>query len=345
MEVKKIRQTNMELLRILAMFMVIILHYLGKGGFLTATAIKGQPFYLVLETLSIVAVNLYVLISGYFSINTEFSLRKFVRLWAQVLFYSLFIPVVLAATGVLSLGERTIYDYLFYVFPVMMEHYWFATTFLFLFLLAPFLNKGIKALTKKQFQILLTVFLMVFSVSKSILPVKLAFDKEGYDIFWFIVLYLTAAYIRIYGIPLLSRKSRSMLLYLGMTLASILTTILLYKITQKYGILEDRGTVTWDYNHIFVYLASIGLFTYFLQLKNYSGKLAKVITAISSTTFGIYLFHEHIELRYLWMTDGTMGTVLLVFLIGMLLDFIRQGIFYLVEKIIPRGGKHEKQSV
>lgn len=345
MEQKKVRQTNLELLRILAMFMVIILHYLGKGGFLTSTALQSQPLYLVLETLSIVAVNLYVLISGFFSIDTEFSLTKFIRLWAQILFYSLLIPVVLSATGILSLGDRTLYDYLFYVFPVTMEHYWFATTFLFLYLMTPFLNKGIKVLNKKQFQILLLLFVLVFSVSKSVLPVKLAFDKEGYDIFWFITLYLTAAYLRLYGMPLLNHKWRGMLLYISMTFVSICTTIILYFIKENYGIMEDRGTMTWDYNHIFVYLASIGLFTFFLQLKNVNGKAAHLITAVSSTTFGIYLFHEHVELRYLWMKEGTMGTVLLVFFAGMILDFIRQWIFRLFERIIQRGGKHEKHTI
>jgi surface polysaccharide O-acyltransferase-like enzyme len=345
MEQKKVRQTNLELLRILAMFMVIILHYLGKGGFLTAIAVQSQPLYLVLETLSIVAVNLYVLISGYFSVETEFSLIKLIRLWAQILFYSLLIPMVLSMTGILSLGERTLYDYLFYIFPVTMEHYWFATTFLFLYLIAPFLNKGIKALNKKQFQTLLLLFVLVFSISKSVLPVKLAFDKEGYDIFWFITLYLTAAYLRIYGIPLLTHKLRSILLYLSMTVASILMTITLYFIKENYGIMEDRGTMTWDYNHIFVYLAAIGLFTFFLQLKNVTGKIAQLITAVSSTTFGIYLFHEHVELRYLWMKNGTMGTVLLVFFAGMMLDFIRQWIFRLFERLIQRGGKHEKHTI
>ncbi len=344
MKTLKTRQTNIELLRILAMLMVIILHYLGKGGFLTAESLKQQPLYALLETLCIVAVNVYVLISGYFLIQSEFSLKKLLRLWAQILFYSLLIPPVLSLFGVISFSDKTIYDFLFYIFPVFMEHYWFATTYLFLYLLAPFLNKGIKACTKKQLQFFLLLFVLIFSVSKSILPVKLAFDEAGYDIFWFITLYLTAAYIRLHGITFLQTKAKSMGLYVLATLASNVVMVALYFIKQRFGIMGDRTTMTWNYNHILVYLASIGLFTFFLQLPNFSGTVAKVILAISSTTFGVYLLHEHIEVRYIWM-KGTMGTVLLVYILGIIIDLIRQGIFSFVEKRIFKGGNARNEAL
>ena len=63
------RETNFDLLRIISMFMVVSLHYLSKGGVLLSFA---QPFngntYLAyfIEMLSAPAVNLFVLLSGYF---------------------------------------------------------------------------------------------------------------------------------------------------------------------------------------------------------------------------------------------------------------------------------------
>ena len=133
-------------------------------------------------------------------------------------------------------------------------------------------------------------------------------------------------------------------LYVLATLASIVVMVALYFIKQRFGIMGDRTTMTWNYNHILVYLASIGLFVFFLQLPNFSGTVAKVILAISSTTFGVYLLHEHIEVRYIWM-KGTMGTVLLVYILGIIIDLIRQGIFSFVEKRIFKGGNARNEAL
>lgn len=98
----KKRQLNYELLRILAMLMIVCLHYLSKGGLLgdpsradmTAT---GYTAWLV-EALCLVAVNVYVLISGYFGVDSLGSqtvgkrltfwevMRKPFKIWKQVFF-------------------------------------------------------------------------------------------------------------------------------------------------------------------------------------------------------------------------------------------------------------------
>ena len=65
---KEKRNIGLDLLRILSMFMVLILHLLGKGGMLEKES-NSQIYYLIynfMEILCIVAVNCYVLISGYF---------------------------------------------------------------------------------------------------------------------------------------------------------------------------------------------------------------------------------------------------------------------------------------
>ena len=66
----KTRQSNIELLRIFAAFGVIILHYnnagIGGGFAAVADGSLNQFIMMTLEMMVICAVNLYVLISGYF---------------------------------------------------------------------------------------------------------------------------------------------------------------------------------------------------------------------------------------------------------------------------------------
>ena len=141
MAAEKKRQLHYELLRIAAMLMIVSLHYLSKGGLLGDPAradmtAAGYTAWFV-EAFFLVAVNVYVLISGYFGVdarggmtngkNVSFRevMRRPLRIWKQVLFYS-----VLFGCGAFVIGAREfdLYQLFSYCFPIVTEHYWFATS-------------------------------------------------------------------------------------------------------------------------------------------------------------------------------------------------------------------------
>ena len=100
----KKREANFELLRIVAMLMIITLHYLDKGGILPKPdSAFGLPGFLAwaLEAFCVSAVNVYVLISAYFLAESEYRPMRAVKLWIEVLFYSIGIAVILIVAGVL----------------------------------------------------------------------------------------------------------------------------------------------------------------------------------------------------------------------------------------------------
>lgn len=116
---------------------------------------------------------------------------------------------------IIGAQEFDIYQAFTYCFPIVTEHYWFASSYVILCLMMPFLNAGFSYLGEKQVRYLLTGFLILFSVSKTVLPMRLPWDKFGYDCIWFLVLYLTGAYLRRYGIRLLRARWRAAALYFG----------------------------------------------------------------------------------------------------------------------------------
>lgn len=351
----KRRAANFELLRIISMMMVVCLHYLSKGNLLPQY-IKlnhGSDYlYWLIEALCIVAVNVFVLISGYFLIEKEFDGRKIVRLWMQVLFYSLGIPLVLGIVGVIPTSEWNIYRILPYFFPILTEHYWFATAYLLMYLFVPVLNKGIKGVSKKQLQKLIFMLLAIFSLSKSILPFSLPMDRSGYDFIWFICLYLIAAYIRLYGIPFFKNGRRSAFLYFLSVMAMFGMFFVLGMVYQYTGKLEKFMDASYDYNHILNLAASVSLFYAFSYIKIEKEKWTQMICRISPYVFGVFLLHEHIETRYLWIrwmkVDAPMGvgirllhmagSVILVFALGISVDYIRSRIFDRIRKM--RGNKN-----
>ena len=216
----KKRMANIELLRIVSMMMVVMLHYLGKGNLLPATTgAMGLKGYVAwgMESLCIVAVNVYMLISGYFLVESGFKLHRVIELWCQVLFYTILVPLVLIALGILPASIFNIYHILQTILPVQMEHYWFITAYIIMYLLSPVLSVAAKNMSKEQLKGTIMGLLLFFAVSKSVLPVELTIDNKGYDGLWFICVYLVAAYMRLYGISFFTKKEtgcRGLLVYL-----------------------------------------------------------------------------------------------------------------------------------
>ena len=69
MDVQKHNLVGIELLRIIAMMMVVGLHYLNFGGILWSEAVMNRRIAWGIEAFLFVAVNCYVLISGYFLVK------------------------------------------------------------------------------------------------------------------------------------------------------------------------------------------------------------------------------------------------------------------------------------
>ena len=350
----KKRIASIELLRILAMMMVVMLHYLSKGGLLTSLTEEfstGAYIAWLLEAFSIVAVNVYMLISGYFLVESGFKIGRLAELVCQVLFYSLLIPPVLMAVGILEPGQLTVYRLLQYLFPNQMVHYWFITAYVIMYLLSPVLAAGARQLSQKHLRNMILLLLLFFSVSKSLLPVQLEADNQGYDGLWFICVFLVAAYMRLYGIPFLQKGKRAVLCYLG-------SCVLIYGLTMgvrlvylKTGRLGNFIHVPYDYNHILNLFAAISLFYAFSNCKLSGEKfIGKVILRVAPYTLGVYLLHEHIELRTLWphwlgatlecspwtLVLRAFGSVILVFAVGILVDMVRGFLFGTAKKLLSR---------
>lgn len=308
---KEKRQLNYEILRIVAMIMIVCLHCLNKGGLLDSPqqaniGVTGYTAWLI-EAFCIVAVNCYVLISGYFGVSqvsksTGIIKRPF-RVWKQVLFYSLVIGMLALIAGI---QKFDIYQIIQYIFPIVTEHYWFATSYIVLCLFMPFLNSGIKILEKKELQGILGIMLLIFCIAKTCIPMHLPWDNYGYDAYWFVILYLTGAYIKRYNIKLIDSRLKALFIYFISEIAIFLSFVFLRLIFFRTGSLGEFISYAYTYNHLFCYIGAVGLFMAFQNYKKTQDKndrlehFRKPIELISSATFGVYLIHEHINIRDKW---------------------------------------------
>jgi len=73
----KIRQSNFELMRIVSMIMIVLWHIIIHGHLIDNTTGGINLFLNLILCLCIVHVNSFVLVTGYFQYDKEFSLKKF----------------------------------------------------------------------------------------------------------------------------------------------------------------------------------------------------------------------------------------------------------------------------
>ena len=91
---KKERNSNFELLRIFAMLMIVMHHYICHGGFVFD---KALTFNKAVSECAYwggkVGINLFVLITGYFMVKGTWKLSKVLVLYGEILFYSWLISI------------------------------------------------------------------------------------------------------------------------------------------------------------------------------------------------------------------------------------------------------------
>lgn len=353
---KKARQANIELLRIAAMMMVVVLHYMVKGGASVSLVENFSAVNIVLwfiKAMCIVTVNVYLLISGYFLLDAGWKISRPIHLWFQIMFYSLGIPLVCFVLEIGDVKQWGLYDWINVLFPIQMEHYWYITAYMILYFLIPVLGAGVKQLTKKQHQLVILGLLCLFSIPKTILPILIPIDRYGYDFGWFLCLFVITAYIKLHGIPFFDRKSRAWIVYFGAVFGIWGISMVCALLSRKGLPLAYMMDMTYCYNHLLVLIASIALFYAFSYIRIPAGRMADVICKISSYTLGVYLIHENLAVRTKWqfwagienVREGfavfphMIVVVVAVFILGIAVDFVRDCIFKFVirmwKKVFP----------
>lgn len=319
------------------MCMIIAMHYMTKGmnlPKLSADVSLHNIIFRLVFAFCAASVNVYVFISGYFATDAKWSIKKVIELWLEVLFYSILVPVLLNAAGLVDINwsNLTLKEQIF--LPISYEHYWFATAYMMMYLFSPVLAVAVQKLDKKQLGTVIIVLVVVFSGFKSVNPYLIPWDKYGDDVIWFMVLYLIAGYIRMYDLP----KIPGIVIYILFSILTFLIALVASHFVRTTGKLEYYMDMTLCYNYITVLIASIGLFCAFTALK--TGGSA-VINRIASHTFGVYLLHENIALRTLWPKllgiDAASGKwwqifhmlfcIIIVLAVGVIIDYLRKYIF------------------
>lgn len=293
---KKVRDANFELLRIVAMFMIIIHHYLLFGGIWHNVVEGTRRYYIVniIEFACIVCVNVYVMISGYYMIKSKTKFKKILKIELQLLTYS-----ILMYLWVVYKGEKefNIYHLIKNFFPFISSRYWFVTAYMGLYLLIPFINKLAEVLDRKQFIKGVIILGLLLCVFKTLFPRNQIFEgRDGYSLIWFIFLYTFAGGIRLYYDKNF-KKIWCFLLYVAMIAIQVYLKVILKK-DSKFNIIQHYIGFNLSYNNIFIFIESVAIFFFFKSLHIKAKIVNILINYIAGLTLGVYLYHQNDD--YAW---------------------------------------------
>lgn len=288
---KKQRNSSIELLRILAMCGVIILHYNNKnvgGAFAQVPPNTTNQYILfLLESLSIISVNLFLIVSGYFLCRTKKRTAvKPLQLLIQVMLFGLGIYLYKNQGNPIDCNA---------LLSSLIPRNYFVILYITMYVVSPYINLCMENLSKRNLNRMILILISFFSIYPTLVDLfQIATHKEwlglstigmygsqrGYTIVQFLLMYILGAWLY-YGFTD-NRKINSIVLsgiIVGCTLVLTCQAIL----DQKLG--TFAGNTAWEYCNPIIIVQTIAIFLLFSKLHFTS----KVVNTLSKGNFSVYL--------------------------------------------------------
>ena len=327
------RDSNLELFRIVAMLLIVAHHYVVNSGLIDAGGpISSDPFswrsmfLLLYGAWGKTCINCFVLITGYFMCKNKITLRKFVKLVLEWLFYLYLIHLIFLVCGV---EEFSLKFALHNLLPITEIYNAFTPCYVIFFLMIPFLTVLVNHLTEEQHVLLLALLGFIYVFFGTVHRVTMNYVS------WFAVLFLIGSYIRLYPKRLYSNTKA-----LGwIALASFLLAGLSVVFSEWLGMVRGTDMTYYfvtDSNTLLAVLCGVSWFLFFKSIKLPYNKFINVVAA---STFGVLCIHTHSDAMRQWLWQDVcnnvgmygspimllhaIGCVLLIFAVCTIIDALR----------------------
>ena len=293
---KDIRNLGIDMLRIVAMFMIVWGHVARFSfDFFDKSLSHDSCQYILLNLihlLCLVGVNVYAVISGYVMVNQIPRLRKLFSIWLQLVFISFSVAWCARSLNV-DLAGRPLWKY---ALPISQNCWWYMTAYFGMYPFLPFINRALANMAKREMLILGGCIIVFFSLCPTFLRNRNLFQLEhGYSCIWLLACYVLGAMARLVQDDIEAFLCKFHL-SIGKVLAGTILIIMFLAIAQGFVSGTAVGKVVLHLYDAYVsplmllYAMAILLFFSKLRIPDFLGK---IVLFISSLTLPIYLFHIH----------------------------------------------------
>ena len=317
-----VRKSNIELLRVVAMLMIIFHHLVIKGadtcGYLTPYNISDGLLGGVINSLIISGVDLFILISGYFgSKNITYNI---IRLILDVAIYGLICFGISIILGI-SFSVKGL------ISSMSIFNNWFVLHFILLLMFSPILEaalNNIQIRTLRIWIILLAIVNVIFGWGKGV------FNIDGYNVMNFIFIYMLGRYMKLEQTAFLPQlRKHPLLIYLVSSAMVCCLFVVCYIFMDKHV----SAMRIFGYNNPFVILSAMCLFCFFEKIRCQK----RWINEVAKCAFPVFLLHTGISIQPIRNMFGHEIYALFgyggLFLLAVLVYVICSLIAYPIEKI------------
>lgn len=298
------RTSGLDLLKIYATLMVLILHI---SGFVMsqfsedAFNISTLTIYFIMEAFAYPAIHLFVMIGSWFMLERVSPIKQITKVWTQTWVVTISGLIVFVAV---SKQPPSILGGVSCVLPFLGRAYWFVTEYIILVMLSPFINKGIKMLKARELITLTIIYGSATCVLPTFLPM-FPWYQDVSEMANFLLLYLVTACVKriernqaesdslclTEGMNkgVLIQKKRTVWIVLWIMCVAVLTAsaIVIHRISQVHEM------YFYAYNGTFVMLEALAAFMAFKDIRIDSKGVSKTITWIQGSSLVVYLLHMH----------------------------------------------------
>lgn len=288
------RNCNVDILRILSATGVIILHLnsFSKGGILESAEFSSLNSILAYfgEAVFAASVNIFLLISGYFSVECcHIRLSKVIKLLLEV---SILSTVAYVAECVLKRNIFSVTDLFVHMLPIN----YYIILYVVLYIFSPFVNRFINevwdlkkhTLVLNMYIIILMLYPFGVTLFESYLDVQLmglssigiSGDQGGYTIVNFLGMYLIGAIIKKSGFKIKKRFIIFPLFFLWCMIA-------IWKRCEDFYGLQS---VALNYNNPLIVITATLSFILFLQM---NFKANRIVENIAKAGIMVYLLQGY----------------------------------------------------
>ena len=359
---KKKRLANIDLIRIVSIFIIILHHYAIHGGWHFDAGVS--VLRTTVEMLALggkVGVNMYVMITGFFLIQRTSKFSSILKIMVHTTFISLLMFVVVLMSGIVD--QFTWQMFITHLFPVFFNEYWFVTTFVLMSLFIPVINPYLNSLSQSKYLkvllwggLILSIWPMVYN------ELGMTYTRVG----WFLYVYAWGGFFgKYYANKSQLDNAGWSVSKLASVLASALVFALLSNVTLQwltqhtvFGVNALVDFVKWNsstwltanYSPL-VLILSLVIFALFLHIRLPENK---VISYVGQATFTVYLVQSATYFAgWLWLTVDAkrftqpleivgygVGVVSVLFLVGMIVHtLLDKPSSWLTQQILKLGRK------
>ncbi len=283
------RNYGVDLLRVIAAMMIVMLHVLSQGGILSALGnltLRGEVLWFI-QTGCFCFVNVFALISGYVGVGSKHKTASILSLWLQVFLYGLLSNLLVWGLGKEPFSLTALIKTFF---PVIASRSWYFSAYFMLFLFMPLLNELLERAEEKTLRRCLLVSAVVLMLMETLKSVEEFGLRAGYSAAWLTLLYLIGGYIKKYD-PL---KKLSLwhcrIGFLGCMVLTFLSRILIELVTLVLLGEASYGTKFMSYTSPLMVLQAVFLLQWFSKIE-IKGCLTGVIKWFAPMTFGVFIIH------------------------------------------------------